>query len=247
MHWLNLELKTLHSPEYIGSDPIQRATWLALLGYCAEQENGGVIRDCVTWKDRQWQQTCGVTQAEVSSVSALWTPESGSIRVLFYPTAKEIEIKAKREGGRKGGATSSPAKVEAARTNGAQLNPSLTQADPKLTPNGREGKGIEGKEKKEKGSPRFSPPTVEEVRAYIQEKGYGFKAETFVAHYQSNGWNVGGKSAMKDWRACCTTWEERRKSDATPGRAPQKSPSNAAHGADPHRFDHLIERSPNNG
>lgn len=32
-----------------------------------------------------------------------------------------------------------------------------------------------------------------------------------------------------------------------PARTPQKSPSNAAHGADPHRFDHLIERSPNNG
>lgn len=42
-------------------------------------------------------------------------------------------------------------------------------------------------------------------------------------------------------------WEDQKPAPYAPGRAPQKSPSNAAHGADPHRFDHLIERSPNNG
>ena len=42
-------------------------------------------------------------------------------------------------------------------------------------------------------------------------------------------------------------WEDEKPAPYTPGRTPQRSPSNAAHGADPHRFDHLIERSPNNG
>lgn len=49
-------------------------------------------------------------------------------------------------------------------------------------------------------------PTVEEVQAYITEKGYHFSAEDFVAFYESNGWKV-GKNPMKSWQAACRTWE----------------------------------------
>lgn len=52
---------------------------------------------------------------------------------------------------------------------------------------------------------RFEPPTVDEVRTYVSEKGYAFDADAFVAHYESNGWKV-GKNPMKDWRAACRTW-----------------------------------------
>ena len=64
-------------------------------------------------------------------------------------------------------------------------------------------------------APRFVPPTVADVREYIQSQGYGFDAESFVAYYQSNGWKV-GRSAMKNWRAACTTWERRRKEGSHP-------------------------------
>ena len=53
------------------------------------------------------------------------------------------------------------------------------------------------------------------MREYIQSQGYGFDAESFVAYYQSNGWKV-GRSAMKNWRAACTTWERRRKEGSHP-------------------------------
>ena len=59
--------------------------------------------------------------------------------------------------------------------------------------------------KKEK---RFSPPTVEEVRAYCQERLSTVDAEQFVNHYTSNGWMV-GKSPMKDWQAAVRNWEGR--------------------------------------
>lgn len=65
---------------------------------------------------------------------------------------------------------------------------------------------IEGK--KEKTARRFIPPTVEEVKARIDEMGYTFDAEAFIAFYQSNGWVV-GKSKMKDWRAAMVTWQKR--------------------------------------
>lgn len=55
---------------------------------------------------------------------------------------------------------------------------------------------------------RFTPPTVDEVRAYCIERGNGIDAERFVSYYTANGWKV-GKNPMKDWRAAVRTWERR--------------------------------------
>lgn len=55
---------------------------------------------------------------------------------------------------------------------------------------------------------RFVKPTVEEVRAYCEERNNGIDAEQFVSYYESNGWKV-GRTSMKDWRACVRTWEKR--------------------------------------
>lgn len=52
---------------------------------------------------------------------------------------------------------------------------------------------------------RFTPPVVEEVRAYCNEKGYHVDAERFVDYYTSNGWMV-GRNKMKDWKAAVRTW-----------------------------------------
>lgn len=59
----------------------------------------------------------------------------------------------------------------------------------------------------EQKSKRFKAPTVEEVRAYILEKGYSVDAESFVDYYTSKGWVV-GKSPMKDWKAAVRTWNK---------------------------------------
>jgi hypothetical protein len=72
MRWLNIEIANLRSPAFVGAEPVERATWLSLLAYCSDQENGGVIAECRSWKDRQWQQTCGITQAEAQAKSGLW-------------------------------------------------------------------------------------------------------------------------------------------------------------------------------
>lgn len=54
----------------------------------------------------------------------------------------------------------------------------------------------------------FVKPTIEEIRAYIAEKGYHFSAEQFFAFYESKGWKVGSQP-MKDWKMVCVTWEGR--------------------------------------
>ena len=58
----------------------------------------------------------------------------------------------------------------------------------------------------------FVKPTVEQVEAYVKEKGYHFDAEQFWNHYESVGWMI-GKNHMKDWHCACATWEGRRKQE----------------------------------
>lgn len=53
---------------------------------------------------------------------------------------------------------------------------------------------------------KFLPPTVDEVRAYCEERNNGVDAEAFINHYISNGWMV-GRNKMKDWKASVRTWE----------------------------------------
>ena len=59
-------------------------------------------------------------------------------------------------------------------------------------------------------SKRFTPPTVEEVRAYCRERQNGIDAQYFVDYYTGNGWMV-GRTKMKDWKATVRTWEQREK------------------------------------
>ena len=66
-------------------------------------------------------------------------------------------------------------------------------------------------EKKREG---FARPTLEEVKAYVIEKGYRFDPEAFFSFYESNGWKV-GKNPMKSWKDACTTWEKRESSTAS--------------------------------
>ena len=72
-----------------------------------------------------------------------------------------------------------------------------------------------------RGKP-FVKPTVDEVYAYIREKGYAFDASQFIAYYDANGWKV-GRNPMKDWKAACVTWQKREqarsKQEAAYGRA----------------------------
>lgn len=73
----------------------------------------------------------------------------------------------------------------------------------------------------------FTPPTVEQVAAYCQEKGYTFDPEAFVAFYTSKGWKV-GRDTMKDWRAACVTWQKRQPTPSTPAAATKSVAERAA-------------------
>ena len=68
-------------------------------------------------------------------------------------------------------------------------------------------------DKVNKKSRAFTKPTLEEVKAYCEERQNGIDAETFIDFYECKGWMV-GKTHMKDWKAAVRTWEKRRNGEA---------------------------------
>ena len=67
---------------------------------------------------------------------------------------------------------------------------------------------------------RFTPPTLDDVLAYVRERGSDVDPQRFLDFYASKGWMV-GKNPMKDWKAAVRTWEKREdtgnNSNPTPG------------------------------
>lgn len=79
---------------------------------------------------------------------------------------------------------------------------------------------IDGKKRKKDKADKaahahFVKPTVDEVRAYCQERRNCVDPERFVDYYEANGWKV-GKSSMKDWKATVRNWEKNGYSNTRP-------------------------------
>lgn len=54
---------------------------------------------------------------------------------------------------------------------------------------------------------KFKPPTIEEVRTYIKEKGYHtVDAEFFMEFYESADWHDSKGKKVKSWKQKLVTW-----------------------------------------
>lgn len=50
-------------------------------------------------------------------------------------------------------------------------------------------------------------PTLQQVQEYFaSQKSPAIEAEKFYNYFQSNGWLVGGRTKMKDWKAAAKNW-----------------------------------------
>ena len=64
--------------------------------------------------------------------------------------------------------------------------------------------GIEKEKLREK---KRTIPTSEEVKQHFYETNYpALEAEKFFNHYESNGWLIGGRSPMRNWKAAANNW-----------------------------------------
>jgi hypothetical protein len=60
---------------------------------------------------------------------------------------------------------------------------------------------------KEKSCAKKESPTFLQVETYFTENQWSAtEAQKFFNYYSSNGWLVGGKTPMKNWKACASNW-----------------------------------------
>jgi hypothetical protein len=144
MNYLNLETRLLHAPEFIGSDPKARATWLNVSIFAAILENGGRIIGAKSWGNRQWQQSCGVTEREVLHASKLLTWDGDDLLIWAYPLDQESEVLRRREvakaNGIKGGRPPSKPTLKPTSVTGGKPTSEPTSESVKER-KGKEGKG----------------------------------------------------------------------------------------------------------
>ena len=63
------------------------------------------------------------------------------------------------------------------------------------------------REKKKKVEINKTRPSLEETQIYFLEKNFSeVEAQRFFNYFESNGWLVGGRTKMKDWKAAARNW-----------------------------------------
>lgn len=237
MNWLNLNVQTLDSENFLGSDPIDRATWLCLLRYCIGQENGGEIEDCEDWTDRKWQQLVRITKKEASRKCDLWSWNGNTLIVWGYPIEKETEVRQKRDTAKTNGAKGGRKKKT---DDGNPEKPTLVNsAKAEGERKGKEGEGERNTPQPPKGGSEQdladfdeleeTPPlcTLEQALEVGRSEKISDKAITFWWHTRNAaGWTkgvAGGGVARKisNWRSDLNNsrrWaeEESHKTNQTP-------------------------------
>jgi len=248
MIWINIKTTTLRESEYISASPTQQATWLKLLAYCSEHENGGVIDGAGGWNERAWLFGCGITLDEVRDQCGLWRFDgTGSLSVWNYPVEKELEVIAKREAGKRGGQAKAQNRSTACSSATAQPVAQLVaETDSACSSPPTEGVRSKGKEEGvkegsmelelEEATPpapepekpkrqKFQKPTIDEWTAYAKEMENPLTENQALGawdHYEANGWRV-GKVGMSDWQATLRGWSRRQREFQQTKTAPQSN------------------------
>lgn len=154
MRYTFIKAEDLTSAAFRGAEPVDRSTWLCLLAWCYEHENGGRIVGARQWGDRRWQQTVAVTLAEVQrETEGLWEWDGDDLIVPLYDAAYVEQVRADSRQGSVGGRSTSEAKAEAARINGQRGgrkpntepngNPTQNPTKPNTEPNAEPNDGTQ--------------------------------------------------------------------------------------------------------
>lgn len=134
---------------------------------------------------------------------------------LFLSVRPLIDTSIKRsQSGQKGGEANSKQTEANCKQTVSKPEANCSKPEAKIKEESINIKETLSKESAKKSVKRFSAPTVEQVKEYIDEKGYNIDPERFVDYYSSKGWVV-GKSPMKDWKAAVRTWARSQRQEVT--------------------------------
>ena len=62
---------------------------------------------------------------------------------------------------------------------------------------------------KELNTKEYTPPTVEEIRKYVQENNLLVDADYFYEYYEDTEWKDKGGDPVRNWKLKCRTWHKR--------------------------------------
>ena len=71
---------------------------------------------------------------------------------------------------------------------------------------------------------RFVAPSIEEVKAYCNERHNNVDAQSFMNYYEMTGWKTKGGARISDWKACIRTWERRERANGNYNQRPSLPP-----------------------
>ncbi len=210
MEYINIHTRTLGSEAFLDAEPVDQSTWLLLLSFCCNQENGGRIVGCGTWLDQKWiRMTGGVTVERAARACPLWRWDGADILVTHYPLEQEAKLQAQRNGGKIGGQKSGearrrePLKLEAppeAHLEG-KLQTTL-EAPPEAHLEQKEKKGKEKERKEREDLALFSEiPSEAEVRTWAGMSGVDpdYAAAKWADTNEKSAWLYQGR--LIDWKA----------------------------------------------
>jgi len=103
-----------------------------------------------------------------------------------------------------------------------KMNHLEPQDDPSIGHNYNNNNNKSKRETKKEGL----RPTRSDWSAYAKEIGWGTTdAESAFDYYESNGWRIGGKTPVKDWRACARNCQRRNQTTTKKGNQPMNDNS----------------------
>ena len=157
----------------------------------------------------------GSTKVKEGTEEGTSKVDQGKSKVESKVDTKVEEGRSKVESKVKEGTTKVESKVEEGSEEGStKVDPQKSKVNGGDNRGGKAPKTIRQEDIKREGekATRFSPPSLDEVRAEIERAGYAVDPERFIAHYESNGWRV-GPNKMKSWKSALVTWHKRQKEE----------------------------------
>lgn len=236
-------------------DSSPRCVWYEMLWIMAAADRYGYLeRQGRPMTDDEISRSCGLPVAEISAARPILLADgipSIEVDTGIWFSRRMVDDERRRttlsEAGKRGGSPLLASSPVAARA----ISEPRTQNPYKPNPT------LKGTLKGEVGERfmQFWSAYPRKVGKAAAEKAWPKAADSLPAILEALAWQRLSEGWTKDGGAFIPhpatylngrRWEDEKPAPYVPAHTPQKSPSNAAHGADPHKYDHLIRRSPAN-
>lgn len=202
--------ESIHDSESVSKmTDIQFRLWVNLITYVDDYGRGdarpAIIKGkCFPILDRFTEAKIKNALRELAVLGSIVLYEVNGKPYLCFPSWGDHQnIRAKRP--KYPGPNDENAKIQASANICMQM-----QADVPVIRN-TESNTFSNANARERTSAHFTPPTLEQVKAYCDERINGIDPQHFIDYYERQGWKLSNGRAMKDWKAAIRTWETRER------------------------------------